>query len=83
MTETAPIVNWVPTRDFRRACAVCQWCDSRSLPIPVGADGRPFFLGVGGQGWLESPYPISHQHADGSRGSKYTCPACAQLCATT
>lgn len=67
------IVNWVAT-STGNVRAICQHCDRRSRPVAAEPDGRPGFWDL--RGWTETPYPINHRHADGSRGSKFCCPSC-------
>lgn len=58
-----------------RSSAVCQCCGKLSRPVGVDADGEPDLWRMA-RGWSQAPLPAEHQHADGSLGSKYTCPSC-------
>lgn len=75
---TTAIVNWVPTRDGKKARAVCQWCDRTSRPVETCEDGQPKLWELGA-GWSRAGYPVDFTHTDGSVGGQFTCPACARL----
>jgi hypothetical protein len=74
---TADLANWEATKTGK-VRAVCEWCGRRSSPVFPCNDGRPALFDLG-RGWSVAPYPIGYQHADGSRGPRYTCPACARV----
>lgn len=62
-----------------KVAAVCQFCARRARPTKPNDNCEPD-LWTMVCGWSEAPFPAGHQHADGSTGSRYTCPACnAQL----
>lgn len=67
MIATA-VVNTVPTRTGK-VRLVCQICGKLSLPR---ADEALFNLP---STWTMLPFPATHQHADGSVGALYRCPA--------
>lgn len=62
------IVNVVQDGDAVRM--VCQFCGRMTgRRAEAGLVGLPL-------GWACAPYPDGYQHADGSTGDLYTCPAC-------
>lgn len=67
-------LNYVPARNGKLK-AVCQCCGKLSPPLAPSRRGEP---DVWNQytGWSIAPYPADFKHADGSRGSKFTCPGC-------
>lgn len=69
------IVNFVPTRDGRKASAVCEFCDRRSRPVLVNYRGEPDFWLLP-RGWAQAPYSADVVHGDGSSGSLWRCPSC-------
>jgi hypothetical protein len=58
-----------------KTAAVCQCCGTQSPPTDMTDKGEPDLWSMP-PGWSEAPYPASYVHRDGSKGSRYTCPAC-------
>lgn len=69
------IVNFVPTRDGKKASAVCEFCDRKSRPVLVNYRGEPD-LWLLPRGWAQAPYSADVVHGDGSSGSLWRCPTC-------
>src|SRR5690606_36077319 len=57
-----------------RLCPVCQSCGRRGRSVQTD-EAHVSVLDLG-RGWSASPYPEGYQHADGSSGTRYVCPAC-------
>lgn len=73
-TSSATERNSTEPRDGM-ASAICQCCNRQSKPVPTDAAGDPDLWKMP-RGWSQAPFPVRTQHADGSRGSRYTCPGC-------
>jgi hypothetical protein len=58
-----------------RVAAICACCGQRSRAGKPDRDGEPDLFDLG-RGWSETPFPHAFKHADGSVGSKFTCPSC-------
>ena len=73
MTPSTP-KNHAPAAGGKVA-AVCQFCAKQARPTAPNTAGEPDLWAMP-RGWSEAPFPAGHRHADGSIGSRYTCPAC-------
>lgn len=69
-------VNAVPASE-RRVRAVCAACGCQSAPVLPSPDGEPAILLLA-DGWSVAPFPVGYRHADGSSGSRFSCPGCSQ-----
>lgn len=67
------VLNHVTTSTGRMK-AICQCC-GRQSPSTEPSHGEPDLWAMP-RNWSTAPYPHDCRHADGSVGSKYTCPAC-------
>lgn len=61
-----------------KVAALCQFCAKQARATKPNDNGEPD-LWTMARGWSEAPFPAGHPHADGSTGSRYTCPACNAL----
>jgi len=66
--------NYTPARNGKSS-AICYCCGKQSRPARVDHDGEPDLWRMG-RGWSTAPMPASYVHADGSKGSTFTCPSC-------
>jgi hypothetical protein len=69
------VVNFIPTRDGKKASAVCEFCDRRSRPVAVDSAGEPDLWALP-VGWSQAPFRVDFAHDDGSTGSLWACPVC-------
>lgn len=72
-------MNAAPANYTRTArglvAALCQFCGCQAKATRPNDSGEPDLWAMP-RGWSEAPYPADHRHADGSIGSRYTCPDC-------